>query len=510
MSARHAVVIGAGIGGLVAAVDLARRGLRVTVFERAGAPGGKMREIEIDGRPIDSGPTVFTMAWIFEELFRDAGSALDEHVAIRRADLLARHAWPDGSRLDLFADPDRSFAAVADFAGEAEAARYRAFCRRAREVFDTLYEPFMRSQRPGPLSLVAASGLRGLIDLWRIRPFDSLWRHLGASFRDPRLRALFARYATYCGSSPLQAPATLMLIAHAEQLGVWQIEGGMQRLAEALAELVRQRGGTIAYDTPVAEVLVDRERACGVVLDSGERVPTDAVIANCDRAAIARGLLGAAAADAVPGVATPDRSLSALTWSVLARPAGFELAHHNVFFPADYPREFEDIFDHHRLPARPAVYVCAQDRATGQSPPNGPERLFLITNAPATGDREPFEASAIAASEAAAFDLLRACGLEANVEAGCSRATTPADFEARFPGTGGALYGSAAHGWRSSFTRPGAVSGMAGLYLAGGSVHPGAGVPMVALSGRLAARAAAADLGLGAPERTPAARGAAS
>ncbi len=509
----HAIVVGAGIGGLVAAVELARRGVRVTVLEHAGTPGGKMREIEIDGRPIDSGPTVLTMAWVFEELFSEAGGALDEHLTLHRSDLLARHAWTDGSRLDLFADPDRTFEAIADFAGRDEAERYRAFCGRARSVYETLYEPFMRSQRPGPLSLVAASGLRGLADLWRIHPFESLWRRLGKSFRDPRLRGLFARYATYCGSSPLKAPATLMLIAHAEQLGVWTIEGGMQRLAEALADLVRLRGGEVRCNAPVSEVVVDqrsrRRRAVGVQLADGTRIAADAVIANTDRAAIARGALGAAAADAVPGVASGARSLSALTWSMLARPTGFELAHHNVFFPADYPREFEDIFDRRRLPERPAVYICAQDRAEGAPAPDGPERLFLITNAPAIGDdataAAALEPSSIATRQTAVVELLRSCGLEPGVAEGACRVTTPADFEARFPGTGGALYGSAAHGWRSSFTRPGARSRMAGLYLAGGSVHPGAGVPMVALSGRLAGQVAAADLGVGEARPTHAA-----
>ena len=490
----RAIVIGAGIGGLAAALDLACRGLQVIVLESSDAPGGKMRQVEIDGQYIDSGPTVFTMPWVFEQLFKDAGTQLRDRLAVQPADLLARHFWTDGSRLDLFADAEQSAAAIAAFAGPSEADRYLAFCERAQRVFQTLDAPFMRAQRPTPWSLVRTSGLRGLLDLWRIQPFQTLWGRLGKTFRDPRLQGLFARYATYCGASPMLAPATLMLIAHVEQRGVWQVEGGMQRLAEALARLLLEKGGEIRYGATARDLDVRDGRAVGVILDSGERLAAEAVIANTDVAAIGASLLGQAAAAAVKPPEPAQRSLSALTWSLVATSSGQQLAHHNVFFPPSYPQEFVDIFRHRRLPSQPAVYLCAQDRGAGANSPAGSERLFLITNAPASGDRADFGSDNIAAVESAAFQLLSDCGLKLDIRTGQSVVTTPADFERRFPGTGGALYGQAPHGWRSSFSRPGARSHLPGLYLAGGSVHPGPGVPMVALSGRLAAAAVAADI----------------
>ena len=504
MKKRQAIIVGAGIGGLVAAIELAAKGLDVRVFEKSAYPGGKLRTVEIDGRLIDSGPTVLTMPWIFEEIFATAGSCLNEHVQLVPSDILARHAWQDGSRLDLFADIDQSAQAITDFADASEARRYRMFCERARKVYSTLEHSFMFSQRPGVATLIKASGLSGLMDLWRIHPFQSLWRALGQSFRDQRLRGLFARYATYCGSSPLLAPATLMLIAHVEQRGVWQITGGMRQLANALTELLLSHGGQIHYDTSVDSIQLSDGQVQGVALASGDDVACDILIANTDVRAMVAGQLGASARSAVAIKPTAQRSLSAVTWSMMARTSGFELAHHNVFFPHDYPREFEEIFKHKRLPARPAVYICAQDRGGSVTldpdvAQEEPERLFLITNAPATGESDNFGPAAIEPLEAATMGLLQDCGLHLNIRADQKVLTTPTDFEALVPGTGGALYGTPAHGWQASFRRPGSRSKVRGLYLAGGSVHPGPGLPMVATSGQLAAAAVLADLGLTGP-----------
>ncbi len=245
MSRDRVVVIGAGIGGLVSALELAARGCRVTLCERAAAPGGKMREIFIDGVPLDAGPTVFTMRWVFDSLFAEVGTRLEDQISVTPLEILARHAWSEAERFDLFADLERTVDAIGDFSGGAEARRFLEFSAHARRIYETLEQPFICAQRPGPLSLVRSGGLRGLGDLWQIKPFNRLWSTLGTYFRDPRLRQLFGRYATYCGSSPFLAPATLMLVAHVEQQGVWQIEGGMHRLAAALAELAKQRGADL-------------------------------------------------------------------------------------------------------------------------------------------------------------------------------------------------------------------------------------------------------------------------
>ncbi len=261
-----------------------------------------------------------------------------------RSKTLARHAWSDTCSLDLSADLLQSSANIGEFAGAAEARRFLEFCARAKQIFQTLDRTFMRAQRPSPFGLVTASGASGLPQLMRISPFTTLWQELGKYFHDERLRQLFGRYATYCGSSPFHAPATLMLIAHAEQDGVWSIEGGMYRLAQAVAALAERKGVRIHYNSGVRNITAAHGRVSGITLENDEWHPSDAVVFNGDAAAIADGHLGKDIARAVPQVDKRHRSLSAVTWTGLAETRGFPLTRHNVFFSRDYRAEFDDIF----------------------------------------------------------------------------------------------------------------------------------------------------------------------
>jgi 1-hydroxycarotenoid 3,4-desaturase len=197
----------------------------------------------------------------------------------------------------------------------------------------------------------------------------------------------------------------------------------------------------------------------------------------------------------VPEVPRAHRSLSAVTWAVAAPTSGFPLERHNVFFDDDYASEFDDVFRRRQLPTRGTVYVCAQDRGVGEPVSAGAsERLLCLVNAPPDGDQRPFASVETDPCEYRSLGLLRQCGLRIEARRDQVRCTTPHDFHQRFPATGGALYGQATHGWMSSFRRPGSSCRIPGLYLAGGGVHPGPGVPMAALSGRQAAAALMAHL----------------
>ncbi len=529
-SNHRVLVVGSGIAGLVSAALLAARGLDVRVLEAAPTVGGKMRSLQVDGSAIESGPTVFTMRWVFDAVFDALGTTLESELDVTALSVLASHSWRgddpqggDATHLDLFADRRRSADAVGVFAGAAEARAFERFCDEARRLYATLETPYIRSPRPGFFRMVGDLGPRGLATLAALGPMATLSRRLAHHFQDARMRQLFARYATYTGSSPDLAPATLMLIAQVELDGVWRVRGGLHAVAQCLQRLAQARGARFEFGRAVASVTVRDGRACGVVMADGESIAADSVVFNGDVNALGVGRLGAAASRAADATARRDRSLSALTWSMHTAVRGpTPLTLHNVFFDRDYAGEFADIFGRGRLPRQGTVYVCAQDRGDDGARLDGapldaaghprPERLLALVNAPALGDAtgpaaRSLDDEEIQGCEQRSFRLLQACGLQLRPTPPQVRRTSPIDFEHLFPCTGGALYGRASHGWMAQFKRAGSASRLPGLWTAGGSVHPGPGVPMAAMSGRLAAEALMAHLDSTSRSRTGATSG---
>ena len=520
-SSSQVVVVGAGMAGLVSALLLSHAGAEVTVLEAQESSGGKLRQL----RPgsalewsdpalpgIDSGPTVLTMKWVFEEIFAAVGVHLERELTLQRLDVLAKHAWSadaGADQLSLFANQEHSVQAVGEFAGAAEAKRFRHFCKTAQGLYSALEGSIIREASPSLKKLTLSLGPRGLALLAGIGPMRSLWDSLGGYFKDQRLRQLFARYATYCGSSPWASPATLMLIAQVEMDGVWSLTGGMRALAQTLERLCRDRGVQFKFQTRCSELEMKGRQVCAVHTDRDERIPVDAVVFNGDIQALHAGLLGETVRERMrPQLEKRAvRSLSALTWSMrcAVTQERFALERHNVFFHNhhlhQYQDEFTDIFTRQRLPLTPTVYVCAQERGLApsvrvdeQAVKN--ESLFCLINAPANGDTHTLTPKELEACETATFSLLKRCGLTLQTSPELTLQTTPQQFHQLFAATGGALYGQATHGWMQVFSRSTASTPIQGLFLAGGSVHPGPGLPMTAMSGRLAGEAAMAHLGL--------------
>lgn len=492
-------IIGAGVGGLAAAISLASKGHSVQILEQHESVGGKMRAFDVDGVQVPCGPTVFTMRWVFDALFDAAGTSIERVLSLQPLSILARHAWSEHERLDLLADPKQSLDAIAAFSGPEQARAFEGFCVEAKLIHDRLIDPFIRSQRPDLWSMMHRLGAKGLIALTGLGPFKTLWSRLGHHFPDPRLHQLFGRYATYCGTSPWQAPATLVLIAHVEMQGVWAIHGGMPALAQALAKCAQDLGVEIRCNAPVTRIRTAQHQVKAIELADGDILATDQLIFNGDVRALGRALLGESLAKHFQKADRAPMSLSALTWCLKAKASGFDLSQHNVFFQSDYESEFNDIFKRHRLPRQPTVYLCAPER-TEPSQAQGKDQaepMLLLINAPGSfndvGESVASSAQEISVCQQQMLHMLEQRGLKLAFEPKQCLVTTPRAFAAHFPGSGGALYGPAANGWMATFAREQARSPMKGLYLAGGSVHPGPGVPMAAMSGVLAAEALTVD-----------------
>lgn len=480
-------VVGAGIAGLTTAAVLASRA-DVTVYERDERAGGKLRQVVWGNRAIDCGPTVFTLRPIFEEIFRLCGERLEDHVELSPLNVLARHAWRDGSRLDLFAERDATTQAIEEFAGPREADAYVGFLKYAERTWETLYSSFIRHPQPSFPGMVVRTPPHRLI---RLNPYASLWQELGKRFKDPRLQQLFGRYTTYCGSSPFKAPGTLSLIAHIEQEGVWSVKGGIRALADALTRICEKRGVQFQFGADVEAIKTDQGRVIGIDGSSSEAFPI--VVFNGDVDALTRGKLSADQQTDHPTKKPSQRTQSAVTLCFLGRAEGMKPAMHNVLFADDYKAEFDSVFKKNALPEEPTTYVFApdfdQDDQTSQ-------RFFCLINAPAHGDTKTYSEEEQRQCQNKILNHLTTCGLTLTPEPGTMVTTTPTDFAQRFPATGGALFGQPIHGVRASFQRPGIRTRTKGLYRAGGSVHPGSGVPMAALSGLMAAQTIIKDYGL--------------
>ncbi len=483
----RAVVIGAGMGGLAAAIRLAAGGCRVTVVEAAGTPGGKARARATPAGPAAMGPTVLTLRSEVDALFALCGTRTEAEVGITRLPRLARHWWPGSGPLDLHPDREANIEAIRAFAGDREAQGFARFDAAARALYDAFEQPVMRAARPDLAAIARATLAKP--GLWpALLPGMTLDRWLTQFFRDPRLRQLFGRYATYVGGRPAHTPAVLSLVWQAEAQGVWAVTDGIQALAAALASAAERLGVRFHYATQARRITRQSGRVAQVETDQGHH-PADIVVFNGDPRALTDGHLGEAARTALTPPGKP--SLSAWVWSFAAIPQGpraQDLIHHNLFFTAAPEAEFGPI-GAGRMPDQPTLYLNAQDRELGPTP--APERFQIILNAPAG---QPDHKDEDQSCHDRTFPALARMGLTFSPPPGPEALTRPKDLAARFPGSLGAIYGASPEGTLAAFRRPVARTGLPGLYLAGGGVHPGAGVPMALLSGRQAALQALRDL----------------
>nr|WP_218885402.1 phytoene desaturase family protein [Kineococcus aurantiacus] len=478
------VVVGAGFGGLSVAARLAARGHRVEVFEQGPQVGGKLGWFSRDGFSFDTGPSLLTLPAVQRDLFLKTGAPVEEVLDLVPLDPVAHYRFGDGTELDLPGGGLPAVAAALDEAlGAGTGAQWTAFQRRAAQIWDVAREPFLESALDGSRTLVRLA--RDTSALRTVAPWASL-RGLGRTYlQDPRLRTLLDRYATYSGSDPARAPAALATVPFVEQaFGAWYVRGGLHRLARAVADRAVDNGARIHTDAPVAAVLQSGTRAGGVRLADGTEVAADVVVSAVDAARLYRDLLPRPRLQ-------PQRRLRSSSGFVLllaldGRTPG--LRHHTVLFPPDYDAEFADLAAG-RPVADPTVYVSAPDDPALR-PGDDCEAWFVLVNAPVHDPGRGTDwqdAGLVARYTRTVLDTMARRGLDVRHRLRWSEVRTPADLERLTGSDGGAIYGTASNGARSAFLRPANRSPVPGLFLVGGSAHPGGGLPLVGLSARIVA-----------------------
>ncbi|MFF5082729.1 phytoene desaturase family protein [Actinoplanes sp. NPDC000266] len=476
------VVIGAGVGGLTAAARLASAGHDVTVLERSGSLGGKLGVFERDGFRFDTGPSLLTLPQVFTELDLDPV----------KLDPVVRHVFADGTVLDSSSDHEVFLTRIADVLGRDAAGDWDRFWKRAARIWNASWRSVLRK----PVTPASLLGLTWRVgDLAAIAPGMTL-RGLGYRYlRDPRLRMMLDRYATYTGADPRRAPAAHAAVPYAElAFGGWYLPGGLGTIATALADRCTAAGARIILNAPVSAIDTADGRVCGVRVGpttagpsaeiTGDFLPADIVVSNVDALTVYRDLLPS------PGrlAGLTDRSLAGFVMLLGVRDATPSLAHHNVFFPSHYDAEFDAIFGSASRRARPAsdptVFVT---RAADPSvAPPGSEAWFVLVNAPPHGtgwQSTDWRRTGLAEAYGEhVLDLLARRGLDVRDRLVFTETRTPADLAASTAAPGGAIYGTA-----GSLMRPVNHGPVKGLYLVGGSVHPGGGLPMVTLSAQMVA-----------------------
>jgi len=480
-----AVVVGGGVGGLAAAIRLRAAGHRVRLVERNDVVGGKLATYTRDGYTFDVGPSLVTLPHVFDDVFRAAGTSLAEQVDLVRLDPQFRYHWTDGSSLTV---PDGDDATAAAFEAFAPGAgdQWRTFDARSRRIWDVAERTFFAGPMSNPLQL--AKRMRSPFDLTAIDPLRTLHRAAATCFDDHRLVQWADRYATYSGSSPFAAPATLACIPHIEsRYGCWYPVGGLDAIRTALERVAGEVGVEITTGVEATRITAEPDGAVtGVELADGTALDAAVVVANVDAEHLYADLLPDDGA--LRRVRRAKRSTSGFVLCLGVRGMTADIGHHNVWFSHDYADEYADL-DAGRPADDPTIYACVSSVTDASQAPDGCENWFLLVNTP-----PDVEVDADAYAEVV-LDRLADRGVDLRPRAEFRHTMTPADIAARYRSPGGAIYGTSSNGTRAAFVRPANRGARPGLYLVGGSSHPGGGLPLVTISARIVAEMIAEDAG---------------
>ena len=488
MGNKKIAIVGAGIAGLSAAIRLAAAGHDVTIYEQNAEVGGKMAEYCTDQFRWDTGPSVITMRHVFEELFASANRQLSDYLTFLPVDPLTRYFYPDGTQIDITRDWQLLAEQIAAL-DERDVAGYLRFLQKSAEIHRITSPTFIYSQPPTVRSFLNVP----LRDWFKIDALRTMQQSIESSVHSPQLRQLLGRFATYVGGSPYAAPATLNVIAHVELTGgVWYPQGGVYQIAHAMCRLAQELGVTIRCNTTVAQIALNNSKASGLTLADGQTVSADFIISNLDVTTTYEKLLSAQRnarwhRSTLRRLKRQEPSCSGFIVLLGIKGEHPELAHHNIWFSDNYSAEFDAIFKQGVPAQNPTVYAAITSKTDPDHAPVGHENWFILVNAPALNSNFDWKNGAIEYRNRV-LNQLATHGIDLRGKIVHERIMTPYDLMQNSGAHRGALYGASANSRWTAFRRPhNRCPDVPRLYFAGGTTHPGGGVPMVTLSGKVAA-----------------------
>jgi phytoene desaturase len=499
---KHVAVIGGGLGGLSAAVVTAARGYRVTLFEKNDWLGGKAAVLREDGYRFDMGPTILTMPSVLRRVWDEAGAPLEEDLDLVRLDPQWRCFFEDGTILDLKEDVEAMAASLDRLSPRTPSGegfrRFQALARRLHDISGRYF--FYRPIGSIRDMFRARDALRveALKDVLALRSWSTYAATVRKHIPDSRAAQMIDHYTQYVGSNPYEAPAVLAGIASMQAgEGVWYPIGGTGAVPRALVSLGERLGVEYRTGVGVGKITTDGGRVAGVETDHGETLTFDAVVSNMDSVRTHRELLSGEPASKFLGARPYEPACSGVVLYLGLRERYEHLLHHNFVFSRDPEEEFDAIYRKGEPAPDPTCYVAAPSCTEPEVAPENGEALYILVHAPYLRSRHDWSAMLPSYRRIILDKMKRTAGCE-DIESRISveRVLTPSDIHQRYSVLEGAIYGLASHGRMFGAFKPiNRSAELPGLYLAGGAAHPGPGMPMVIMSGWIAADAVAADLG---------------
>ncbi|MCD7034914.1 phytoene desaturase [Metabacillus sp. GX 13764] len=482
-----AAVIGAGLGGLSAAIMLRSAGFEVTVIEKNFHAGGKLMPVSLGDYHFDFGPNTITMPHVFSSVFEKAGVVMEDVLEFIKLPHHTKNFSPDGTELVFSHDSDymkKQLKEQDPFGAE----NYDKFLKEIERLYRLSEAHFFPKMFKGPLDYLSP---RLGAAFSQVRPLETMDHFFRRYFKSPNVLQALNRYATYIGSSPYVSPATFAMIAYLELVqGVYYVKGGNVKIAEALQRAASDMGVSFLMGSEVVSIQVKEKRAESLTLDSGEVIKADEFIMNAD---LLKAFPELVQEDDRPHFSDQKRDRYEPSISAFVILAGMnniskKLHHHNVFFSSNYQREFHDLFKNGVYSTQPTIYISSSSYTDRQQSVNG-DNLFILVNAPPLKKDGRLQVNPEEYKELI-YDRLEAAGLPIREHLSVEKVITPQEIAAKFGAYRGALYGISANRKLDAFLRPGNFSrDIKNLSFAGGSTHPGGGSPMVTISGMNVAKA---------------------